>query len=82
LPANYEESFKRAIPVTTDWGKIGFDAEWHVWLVEPKPPYEIISHDDSTEWSYVPVAMSHGELVPANITREIKKTIEVVEFPS
>ena len=68
LPANYDVSFEIPIEVG-DWGKESFEAEWHAWLIEPKPPYEVISHD-SAGWGYVP-----GEMVQSRtiVTTYIEK---------
>lgn len=79
LPANYDESFKIPIDVG-DWGTTGLEAEWHVWLVEPSPPYAIISHD-SVDWRYLPGRMAQSETMPVEIPKEIAKGIEGVELP-
>ncbi|RJS70621.1 hypothetical protein CW714_07040 [Methanophagales archaeon] len=79
LPANYDDSFEIPMEVG-DWGKESFEAEWHVWLVEPKPPYEVIGHD-SVGWSYVPGEMAQNRTIPAEIAEEITKKIEGAELP-
>ncbi len=82
LPPNFDQSYDIPIPVG-NWGSAGFNATWRVGLLETTPPYKTIS-EDTADWKYTgegETAPETPSVLPKEIAKEIKKTVERAELP-